>query len=172
MNLQGTIYRFQVQRIPVGQDYSESVSASNGTISGPDFCIGIAHNDDGNPTYLAIQNGAVVAQGDALDAVASKVVKLLKAVIPVTSDEASDLVTIFSADDETEWDLDEDEWMYRIGWGGEVPDADSSFDGGLAVSFSVVENTAISVAGYGEPDPDDDYSDRSEFGGLRRPSKG
>jgi len=168
------LHLFCVRRIPVGQDYSDPVSANNGNISAPVFDIGIAQNDDGNPTFLAIQNGAVVAQGDALDAVASKVVKLLKAVIPVTSDEASDLVTIFSADVETKLDLDEDEWMYHIGGGhgGEIEGADSSFDGGLAVSFFVVENTTIGVVGSGEYDPDVDPSDRLEFGGLRRPSNG
>jgi hypothetical protein len=169
MKYNGDLYIIAIQRIPVGQNYEDPVGASNGSIDAPRFLVGVIHTvKDGDSYYYALRDGQIIAQDHLLDSLASQVLLILKKEVPVNQDEEDDLRTILCVDDETEWNFDEDVWMYRIGWAGEIPDADDSFDNGIAASVMPIYNTTIEVIGCG--DYADDPADSDEFGGLRRPS--
>jgi hypothetical protein len=166
--MHGNLFCIFVQRIPQDQDYGEYLAASNGSIDGPLFSVAIAHTTkDDEPYFYAYRDQKVIEESDDLGEIGDLVMEHLKKFDKFSKDEEADLLQIICIQDDADYDLDSDAWLYSVGNGGEVLEGgDKSFDRGLVVNVMPIYDTPISESG--EYDPDVQPADHHEFCGIRR----
>ena len=165
--MHGNLYCIAVQRIPAGCDYDDYLAANNGSIDGPVFSVAVAHvTKDDEPYYVAFCQSKII-ESDDLDQIGDLVMQHLKEFSQLTKTEEQDLQQIFCIQEDADYDLDREKWLYYIGNSGEISGGDDSFDGGLIVNVMPVYNTPITE--QGSYDSDVQPADEHEFCGLRRP---
>jgi len=168
--IDGNLYKITIMRIPADQNFDDPLSAVNGYVEAPDFAVGIIHTEkDDESWFIAFSEGNLVAEGDDLEDVANNALVLAKKKLELTNKEVSELLQIFSIQDDADYALDEVLWKYTLGNCGEVT-LDENFVGGIIVNVTPYYSATISLDGkWGEASDDDDCEENHEFCGALIP---
>jgi len=153
-----------IQRISQHTVTDEHVSVGSSYME-PIFNIGVVNDGDSN-TFKIIQNGKILHEEEELEWAVEGLMKTLVPALKLNEGEAADIAQILQIQDDADYVLDRDVWVYEVGNGGEIL-AEESAENVLLVNVYPFYNTTVEMDHDAGTAGDDDCVERHEFCGLR-----